>query len=55
MINTVHEDDFAAWYRVPETVGEISISDFEFDDEDFLPEDFQGVPMESAAELQLAV
>jgi hypothetical protein len=37
MICTVHEDDLAAWYRLPEPVGEISIGDFELDEDDFLP------------------
>jgi hypothetical protein len=41
MINTVHEDDLAAWYRLPEPIGEISISDFELDDDDFLPGSLQ--------------
>ncbi|MBV9264528.1 MAG: hypothetical protein JO061_00020 [Acidobacteriaceae bacterium] len=34
MINTVHEDDLAAWYRVPDPIGEISIHDFDLDDDD---------------------
>ena len=38
MINTVHEDDLAAWYRIPQPVGEISISDFELEDDDFVVE-----------------
>jgi len=38
MINTVHEDDLAAWYRIQEPVLEISIRDFELEDDDPLLE-----------------
>jgi hypothetical protein len=41
MINPVHEDDLAAWYQIPEPVGEISISDFELEDDDVLLEGLQ--------------
>ncbi|MBV9158757.1 MAG: hypothetical protein JO097_21030, partial [Acidobacteriaceae bacterium] len=39
MITTVDKDDLAAWYRFAEPVGNISIHDFEFDDDDFSLED----------------
>ena len=34
MITTVHEDDLAAWYRISAPVGDISIHDFEVEDDD---------------------
>lgn len=37
MINTLEEDDLRAWYRKPDRVPELSIQDFELDD-DVLPE-----------------
>jgi len=36
MITTVHEDDLAAWYHLPEAVENISICDFELEDDDLL-------------------
>jgi hypothetical protein len=44
MINTVQEDGIAASYQIPEGIGEISISDFELDEDDFLSEGLDGVP-----------
>ena len=44
MINTVHEDDLAAWHRIPEPVGEISISDFELEDDDVVLEGLYSLP-----------
>ena len=52
MINTVHEDDLAVWYRLPEA-GQISISDFELDDEDWRPEFSRFLTMETATGLQV--
>lgn len=43
MVTTVHEDDLAAWYRTPEPGGNISIRDFELDDDELFPESFQFV------------
>ena len=36
MINTVHEDDLAAWYQIPEPVSGISIEDFELEEDDLV-------------------
>jgi len=33
VINTLHENDFAAWYRLSAPVEDISIHDFEVEDE----------------------
>jgi hypothetical protein len=38
MIDTVEEDDLAAWYRITQPVEDISIRDFELEDEDVLLE-----------------
>lgn len=40
MITNVHEDDLIAWYCIEEPVRNISVTDFELEDDgDFFPED----------------
>ena len=49
MITTVHEDDLLVWYRVPEPTTNISIDDFDLD-EDLFPEEFSFVRTENEDE-----
>jgi hypothetical protein len=38
MINTVQEDDLAAWYQIAEPVEDISIDDFDLEEDALLLE-----------------
>ena len=49
MITTAHEDDFLVWYRIPEPITNISIRDFDLDD-DLFPEEFSFAQTEGEGE-----
>ena len=49
MSTTVHEDDLRVWYRIPEPITNISMRDFDLD-EDLFPEEFPFVQTERERE-----